>query len=414
MADEAVWPRPQIDASRIACPISRRSASSSSRGRTCDAGGEPSQQLLLADAADPARDALAARLVAEELGDPSERADQVGRLVEDHHDPGTERRADLARPLEGQRRVERLGANEHARRAAEQDGLDRPAARDSAGQVDEVAQGRAELDLVDAGPGDVAGQAEELRTGRAFRPDRGERGTATQHDERHVGQRLDVVDDGRLAEQPDLDREGRLVARLAALALDRLEQRRLLAADVGAGAAPELDVEGEARTQDVRAEEPGGARLADRAGDSSLGLRVLPAEVEVAGRAARGEGRDRHRLDDEERVALQQDAVLERAGFGLVGVADEVVGLCRLGRDGRPLAPGREGGSATAHQLGGGHLGDHGVWTELERAGQCLVAAVGAEVVERTWIDDADPRQKPGGVRRTGRPQPSPVGDRDR
>jgi hypothetical protein len=60
---------------------------------------------------------------------------------------------------------------------------------------------------------------------------------------RHVGQRLDVVDDGRLAEQPDLDRERRLVARLAALALDRFEQGGLLAADVGAGATPQLDVE---------------------------------------------------------------------------------------------------------------------------------------------------------------------------
>ena len=76
--------------------------------------------------------------------------------------------------------------------------------------------------------------------------DRGEGLAARLEDQRDVGQRLDVVDHGRLAEQPDLDRERRLVARLAALALDRLEERRLLAADVGAGAAPELDVEGEA------------------------------------------------------------------------------------------------------------------------------------------------------------------------
>ena len=96
-------------------------------------------------------------------------------------------------------------------------------------------------------------------------PIAGERLAAVAQDQRDVDERLDVVDDRRLAEQPDLDRERRLVARLAALALDRLEERRLLAADVGAGAAPELDVEGEARAEDVGAEQAGRARRVDRA-----------------------------------------------------------------------------------------------------------------------------------------------------
>ena len=39
-------------------------------------------------------------------------------------------------------------------------------------------------------------------------------------DVRDVDEGLDVVDRGRLAEEPGLEREGRLVARLAALALD--------------------------------------------------------------------------------------------------------------------------------------------------------------------------------------------------
>ena len=45
----------------------------------------------------------------------------------------------------------------------------------AAGQLDEVAQRRPELDLVDARPGDVARQAEELRAGRALGADPGER-----------------------------------------------------------------------------------------------------------------------------------------------------------------------------------------------------------------------------------------------
>ena len=218
-----------------------------------------------------------------------------------------------------------------------------------------------------------------------------ERLAAVEDDERHVDQRLDVVDDGRLAEQADLDRERRLVARLAALALDRLEERRLLAADVGAGAAPELDVEGEAGAEDVGAEEAGArARASIAWAIAGLGLGVLAADVEVAlGRAGR-EGGDRHRLDDRERIALEQDAVLERAGLGFVGVADEVVRLGRLGRDGGPLAAGREGRAAAAHELRGGDLGDDRFRPDLERAGQGRVAAVGSVVVERGRVDDAD------------------------
>ena len=78
-----------------------------------------------------------------------------------------------------------------------------------------------------------------------------------------VDQRLDVVDAGRLAEHASLHGERRLVPRLAALALDRVEQRRLLAADVGAGAPPKLDVEGEPLAHHVVAEEPVATSLRD-------------------------------------------------------------------------------------------------------------------------------------------------------
>ena len=208
-------------------------------------GGESREELLLADGADPARDALAARLVAEELGDPAERIDHVGGLVEGHDDAGAEGRADRARRLEGQRRVERVRADEDARRAAEQHGLEIAAAGDAAGELEQLPQRRPELDLVDAGSGDVAADAEELRARRALRADRpvGVGAAVVGEDEQDVDERLDVVDRGRLAEQADLDRERRLVAGLATLALDRFEQRGFLAADVGACAASELDLE---------------------------------------------------------------------------------------------------------------------------------------------------------------------------
>ena len=59
------------------------------------------------------------------------------------------------------------------------------------------------------------------------------------------------------------DGEGRAVARERVLALERVEQRALLAADVGAGAAPDVDVEGEVAAEDSLAEEAGGLGLVD-------------------------------------------------------------------------------------------------------------------------------------------------------
>ena len=156
-----------------------------------------------------------------------------------------------------------------------------------------------------------------------------------------------------LAEEALLDREGRLVARLAAQALDRVEEGRLLAADVGAGAAADLDVEGEALAQDVGPEQARGARRGDGASSALGRQRVLAPDVDVAALAAGGVGRDGHRLDEGEGVLLHEDTVLEGPGLGLVGVADEVVRARRLLATASHLRPAGKGGAAAALELRG-------------------------------------------------------------
>src|SRR6185437_8340458 len=94
-------------------------------------------------------------------------------------------------------------------------------------------------------------------------PNPRERRSAAEHDLRNVRQRLDVVDDSRQTEQPSLRGKGRLVARLAAIALDRVEDRRLFAADVRACAATDLDVEAHAAPEDVVAQKAVLARRLD-------------------------------------------------------------------------------------------------------------------------------------------------------
>ena len=75
---------------------------------------------------------------------------------------------------------------------------------------------------------------------------------------------------------------GRPDRRLAPLALDRVDQRRLLAADERPGAEPDLQIEIEARAQDVLAQQAVLAAQADRVLDPLDGQRVLGADVDVA------------------------------------------------------------------------------------------------------------------------------------
>src|SRR6185503_3494116 len=100
--------------------------------------------------------------------------------------------------------------------------------------------------------------------------------------------------------------EGRLVARLAAIAFDRVEERSLLAADVRAGALAHLDVETNALAHDIRAEQAGLPCLTDRVRDAFMRKRVFAADVEVPDVATRREACDRHGLHERERILFHE------------------------------------------------------------------------------------------------------------
>ena len=88
--------------------------------------------------------------------------------------------------------------------------------------------------------------------------------------------RLDIVDRRRAAVEPDRGRERRFQARLALAPFEAFEEPGLLAADIGAGAAMQVEVDVVARAAGVLAEEPGVVGFLDR------GLEVLRLVVELA------------------------------------------------------------------------------------------------------------------------------------
>ena len=186
----------------------------------------------------------------------------------------------------------------------------------------------------------------------------------------------------------------RLVPRLAPEPLERIEQRRLLATDVGTGPAAQRDVEATSRAGDVVAQEPCGPGLGDGMAQTVGGHRVLTPDVQPALLGPDGQAGHRHSLDEGERVTLHDNPVLKGSGLRLIGIAHQVAGTPLLVGHAAPLDAGREGSTAPTGQPGRGHLGNHLVRSHGQRGLQGPVAAVGPVVLEAGRIDDTDTGQE--------------------
>src|SRR6202521_2548665 len=359
--------------------------------RVLAVGQQPVEDLLLPDGPDTARHALAARLVSEEARDAEEDLLQVGGVVEHDDGAGTERGPYRPRPFEAQRHVELLLSNKRSCRTSQQQGLKGSPLAQPTGDVDERSQGGAHRDLVETGHADVPREAEKAGARRVGRAGRGKSCAAFAHDVQHVHQRLDIVDERGLAEEPGLDREWRLVARLAALSLDRVEKRGLLSADIGPRAAPDLDFE---------IEKSFGGGLRNRVFNPMARERVFAPDVQITLLATRRESGDRHRLDNGERITLQELPVLEGPGLGFVRIAHEVMRAGGSLRHRVPLAPARKRGAATTQQPGVGQLTNHTLRTKLLRTPKRDKTTMLAIALNTFGIDNSNAPQQPPSPRR--------------
>ena len=193
-----------------------------------------------------------------------------------------------------------------------------------------------------------------------------------------------------LPQRPFCAGKGGRGPRPAGLALERRDERRLLAAHEGAGALDQLQVELEAAAEDVVAEHAVGAGLLDRALEAQHGERVLGADVEDALRRAGHVPGDHHPLEQRVRVALDLVAVHVGAGVALVRVADEV--LLGPGRRAQelPLVAGEVARAAAAAQLGRLELLDDagGVGVDQDLV-EGLVAADRDVLLDVVGVDEA-------------------------
>ena len=253
--------------------------------------------------------------------------------------------------------------------------------------VDQVSECRGAVgDLVHAGALHVPAHRHHACSGRRRRADGGERLGPVSQDPRQVCERFHVVDDGRLAVQPDGSREiGRLEPRHAPVALQALDERGLLAHHVGAGAPVQHDVHREVGAADVAAHPAGLVGLVEGLRHTFLRDSHLAADVQEALRQPDRVASDEAPLDELVRVELHQQAVLVGAGLGLVAVHHEVAGP-HTGRAEAPLHPCRKAGAAAPEQGRAAHFAVDVIGRALQGGTQALIAAGGQVAPERVAV----------------------------
>ena len=162
---------------------------------------------------------------------------------------------------------------------------------------------------------------------------------------------------------------------------------------------------------------PAAVGLVDGLLHGPRGRAVLVADVDIGDAGLRGVAGEDDPFEHLMRVFFHQDAVVEGAGFALVGVDAHVDGAgVVLGQEG-PLQPGGEAGSAAAAQAGVLHRLRHlGGRHFVDGFLQSLVAAVGA-VGLQGWRRLAEDAGQEDGFKVGHFPSDlrfSPVGRRDR
>src|ERR1700732_1699929 len=120
---------------------------------------------------------------------------------------------------------------------------------------------------------------------------------------------------------------GRFFPPNAAAALEAFQERRLFAANVGAGADAYLQIEIFARAADVSAEITRAPCGRDRRIHRLDRMRIFRADIDVALAGADGDSRDRHALDHHQGIALHDHAIGKGAAVAFVGVADDIFAL---------------------------------------------------------------------------------------
>src|SRR5262249_37374649 len=147
------------------------------------------------------------------------------------------------------------------------------------------------------------------------------------------------------------------------------------------GAAMQIDLAVEAGSENVLAEITGLACILDRPFHHREQVIELAANVDVRGLRSDRIAADETPLDQQVRVALHQQVILEGTRLALVSMADDELGLRRFLVDELPFESRREAGPAAATKTRLLHVVDDSLRRHRERLLQSLIALLVLEIV---------------------------------
>src|SRR5690625_1538134 len=199
-------------------------------------------QLYRLLAADPAGRALAAALILEEAQHVERRRLDRVLVRQDHDCVAADEASMRLQRVEIERHIIQRGRQDARGWAARLVGLEFVPIQHAARSLDDVENGRARRQHLDARLLHPARDRIGAHSLAAILLDRGQDLRPFMRDASDPPEGLDVVDEGRPIKNADLSDIGRAVARIAALALDRFYHRGFFAANIGAGAAAEIDI----------------------------------------------------------------------------------------------------------------------------------------------------------------------------
>src|SRR6202171_3541969 len=297
--------------------------------------------------------ALTAGLLEIEIREAQERSHHAARLVHDDHRPRSEHRSGFGnRVVIHIGRHHDVGGQHRHRRAAGNARLELASPTHTARHVEERRKRKTQLDLEVARPLDVACDRKDLGAAVVGTAQIQKRFSSFANDPRDCSEGLGVVDRGWLPVHAEARRERRLETRHALLAFERFQQRRLLAANVGAVAVAVVQMEAEAAAENIVAEQSCLVGLLERFFAALVRVPDFAMDVVVAALAAHRIRGDGHALDQDMRVVTQDVAILESSGLAFVGVAHQILVAAVLLRHEAPLEAGREACAATPAQPG--------------------------------------------------------------
>mmetsp|Transcript_35252 Transcript_35252/g.64064 ORF Transcript_35252/g.64064 Transcript_35252/m.64064 type:complete len:454 (-) Transcript_35252:330-1691(-) len=296
--------------------------------------------------------ALAAALVLVEVREPADGSDHVHGVVHDGDGRCAQAGAPRLKIVKIHQRLRGGLVVQHGHAGPARDHrlqVVPAAAHAAAVLLQQVLQRDGHLLLHDHGVVHVPTDAEELGAVVVGAAEAGEPGGAATQDGGAHSDGLHVGHGGGAAKDTHVGREGRLQAGFPSLALQGLDERGLLAADVGARAAVQVHVKVVAGATGVLAQEALGVSLVDGLIQHNSLVEVLAANIDVGRPGPHSEPGDETALHQLVGVLAHDLAVLASARLGLIGVYHQEAGatIVVLGHK-RPLQAGRETSTSAA------------------------------------------------------------------